>query len=158
LLEETAKAVQKASGWHAWKWDMRLSQARAELAFVRQAWREGIEAATHVIEQSRIRNRPKYEALALMIRARAAHRLRGTAVTDARAAVDVARRLGDPPILLDCVITLLEIDGTDILLDEARQTAQSIARAVSDEALRAAFITSIANKAPRVIQTSIVDP
>ena len=36
LLDETAQAVQKASGWHAWKWDMRLSQARAELAVARE--------------------------------------------------------------------------------------------------------------------------
>ena len=58
LLDETAQAVQKASGWHAWKWDMRLSQARAELAVAREAWGEAVEAATHVIDQSRRRHRP----------------------------------------------------------------------------------------------------
>jgi tetratricopeptide (TPR) repeat protein len=140
-LEETAQAVQKASGWHAWKWDMRLSQARAELALARDAWDEAVEAATHVIEQSRSRHRPKYEALGLVTRARAAHR-RGvrSAVKDARAAVDVGRRLADPAVLLDCLIVLLDIDGSDVLLDEARQTAQAIARAVSDESLRAGFL------------------
>ena len=32
LLDELVRAVGKASGWHGWKWQMRLSQARAELA------------------------------------------------------------------------------------------------------------------------------
>jgi tetratricopeptide (TPR) repeat protein len=152
LLDETAQAVEKASGWHAWKWDMRLSQARAELAFARGAWHEAIEAATHVIDQSRRRHRPKYEALALVMRARAGRELGSrSARRDARAAVDVARRLADPAVLLDCLVALLAIDGTDVLLDEARRTAQKIAGAVSDETLRSAFLTSVAHKATRVV-------
>jgi hypothetical protein len=151
LLDETAQAVEKASGWHAWKWDMRLSQARAELAFARGAWREAIEAATHVIDQSRSRHRPKYEALALVTRARAGRELGSrSARRDAWAAVVVGRRLADPAVLLDCLIALLAIDGTDVLLDEARRTAQKIVGAVSDETLRSAFLTSVAHKAPGV--------
>ena len=152
LLDETAQAVQKASGWHAWKWDMRLSQARAELAVARDAWGEAVEAATHVIDQSRSRHRPKYEALALITRARAARRLGArSAPEDARAAVDVGRRLADPAVLLDCLIVLLELEGTDDLLEETRRTVQKIARAVSDERLRSTFLTSVGNKAPRVV-------
>jgi tetratricopeptide (TPR) repeat protein len=151
LLDESAQAVQKASGWHAWKWDMRLSQARAELACARGAWGEAVQAATHVIDQSRSRHRPKYEALGLVTRARAARRLGArSAVKDARAAVHAGRRLADPAVLLDCLIELLELDA---LLDEARQTAQKIVRAVSDETLRSAFLTSVGNKAPRVVAT-----
>ena len=154
LLEETAQAVQKASGWHAWKWNMRLSQARAELACARASWTEAVQAATYVIDQSRLRHRPKYEALGLLTRARAAHRLgERSAVNDARAAVDTARRLADPTVLLDCLIVLLEIEGTDALLDEARRTAQRIVRAVSDDTLRSAFLTSGRNKAPGVFTT-----
>ena len=154
LLDETAQAVEKASGWHAWKWDMRLSQARAELAVARGAWCEAIQAATHVIDQSRCRHRPKYEALGLVTRARASRQLGApSAVKDARAAVKVARRLGDPPVLLDCLIVLLELEGTDALLDEARRTAQKIVRSISDESLRSAFLTSVGNKAPRVAAT-----
>ena len=160
LLEETAQAVQKASGWHAWKWNMRLSQARAELACARASWSEAVQAATYVIDQSRLRHRPKYEALGLLTRARAAQRLgERSAVNDARAAVDTARRLADPTVLLDCLIVLLEIEGTDALLDEARRTAQRIERAVSDETLRSAFLTSGRNKAPGVFTTcSAADP
>ena len=153
LLDETAQAVQRASGWHAWKWDMRLSQARAELACARGAWDEAVQAATHVIDQSRSRHRPKYEALGLVTRARAARRLGArSAVNDARSAVDAGRRLADPAVLLDCLIVLLELEGTDALLDEARRVAQEIEQAVSDETLRSAFLTSVANKAPRVLR------
>jgi hypothetical protein len=153
LVNETAQAVQKSSGWHAWKWSMRLSQARAELACARGAWGEAIEAATYVIEQSRSRHRPKYEALGLVTRARAARRLGArSAVKDARAAVDTGRRLADPAVL-DCLIVLLEFEGTDALLDEARRMAQRIVREVSDEALRSAFLTSVGNKVPRVVAT-----
>ena len=152
LLDETAQAVQKASGWHAWKWDMRLSQARAELAVAREAWGEAAEAATRVIDQSRRRHRPKYEALALITRARAARRLGArSAPEDARAAVDVGRRLADPAVLLDCLIVLLELEGTDDLLEETRRTVQKIVRAVSDERLRSTFLTSVGNKTPRVV-------
>ncbi len=154
LLDETAQAVQKATGWHAWKWNMRLSQARAELALARNAWDEAVQAATCVIDQSRSRHRPKYEALGLVTRARAARRLGArSAVKDARAAVAAGRRLADPAVLLDCLIVLLEIEGTDALRDEARRTAQRIVRAVSDETLRSAFLTSVGNKAPRVVAT-----
>ena len=107
-----------------------------------------------MIDQSRSRHRPKYEALGLVTRARAARRLGArSAVKDARAAVDVSRRLADPPVLLDCLIVLLEIEGTDALLDEARRTAQKIVQAVSDDTLRSAFLTSVDNKAPRVVAT-----
>ncbi len=154
LLDETAQAVQKAAGWHAWKWSMRLSQARAELALARHAWDEAVQAATHVIDQSRSRHRPKYEALGLVTRARAARRLGArSAVKDARAAVEAGRRLADPAVLLDCLIVLLEIEGTDALRDEARRVAQRIVRAVSDETLQSAFLTSVGNKAPRIVAT-----
>ena len=154
LLGETAEAVRQATGWHAWKWSMRLSQARAELALARGAWGEAVRAATDVIDRSRLRHRPKYEALGLVARARAAHRLgASSAVKDARAAAVVARRLADPAVLLESLIVLLEIKGSDTLLEEARQTAQRILRAVSDASLRSAFVTSVGDKAPRVLAT-----
>jgi hypothetical protein len=65
--------------------------------------------------------------------------------------VDVGRRLADPAVLLECLIVLLEIEGTDALLGEARMTAQKIERAVSDEALRSAFLTSLRKKSPALL-------
>lgn len=148
LLAETAQAVQNASGWHAWKWNMRLSQARAELALARGEWDDAIRAATQVIDQSRARHRPKYEALGLVARARAARRLGArSAAKDARAAVKVGRRLADPAVMLECLIALLEIEGTDAALDGARQTAQGIVAAVSGETLRSKFRAAVGARA-----------
>jgi hypothetical protein len=65
LLAEVEHAVQQANGWHAWKWRMRLSQARSELALARGNWMEAISFASNVIEQSEARGRPKYQALGL---------------------------------------------------------------------------------------------
>jgi len=122
LLPEVMQAVERASGWHAWKWGLRLWEARAELALVRHSWNEALIAAGHVVEQSRARLRPKYEALGLLARARAATQLGlPRAAKDARGATEVARRLGDPALLLDCLAVLLEVDGSDALLAEARQ-------------------------------------
>ena len=153
LLDETAQAVQKASGWHAWKWNMRLSQARAELACARASWSEAVQAATYVIDQSRSRHRP-CDSAGPPHESRAAHRLgERSAVNDARAAVDTARRLADPTVLLDCLIVRLEIEGTDGCSTRRRRTAQDILRAVSDDTLRSAFRTSVGSKAPRVFTT-----
>jgi tetratricopeptide (TPR) repeat protein len=147
LFDDTARAVRKASGWHAWKWNMRLWQARAELAFARGAWTDAIRAATTVIDQSRPRHRLKYEAMGLATRARARRRIdTREAADDARAAVDVARRLLDPAVLLDCLTVLLEIDGSDALLAEARATAHSMLSSLSQESLRSVFLASVSAK------------
>ena len=69
--------------------------------------------------------------------------------------MDVGRRLADPAVLLDCLIVLLELEGTDDLLEETRRTVQKIVRAVSDERLRSTFLTSVGNKAPRVVGSVI---
>ena len=72
---------------------------------------------------------------------------------DARSAVSAARRLADPPVLLDCLIVLLQVEGSDALLEEARRTAHGIMQAVSNESLRSAFLASLGNKTPRLIAT-----
>jgi hypothetical protein len=148
LLDETAEAVRKASGWHAWKWNLRLSQALAELSLARGACEEAVRAATQVVDQSRARHRPKYEALGLITRARAARQLGArSAVKDARAAVRAGRRLGDPAVLLECLIGLLEIEGTGAVLETARQTTQTVLHAISDDRLRSTFLTSVTRRA-----------
>ena len=86
LFDEIAHAAENAKGWHAWKWNMRLSQARAELALAQGKWSDAIAEATTVVDQSRLRHRVKYEALSLATRARARHRL------GLRPAVDDAKR------------------------------------------------------------------
>jgi tetratricopeptide (TPR) repeat protein len=144
LLHEIEPAVEKASGWHAWKWRMRLSQAKAELALARGNWSEAQMMAGLVVEQSRSRGRLKYEALGLATLSRALHhRQSRQAATEALKAVRVARRLGDPAVLLDCLAISLEIEGNDALLAEARATVQRILEGLSQEPLRSRFVANL---------------
>ncbi|HEY2435001.1 MAG TPA: AAA family ATPase [Vicinamibacterales bacterium] len=151
LLAETDGAVQRASGWHAWKWAIRLWQARAELAAARAAWSHAARAATHVVEQSRARHRLKYEALGLATRARALHHVGSRqAVADARDAAAVARTLGDPAVLLECLIVHLEVDGSDAVEQEARRTGQRMLDALTRPALRLGFAAFLSERWPRL--------
>jgi tetratricopeptide (TPR) repeat protein len=144
LLADVEWAVQQASGWHAWKWRMRLSQARAELASAKSNWMDAIEFATSVIEQSASRSRPKYQALGLATRARARGQLgMRQAAADAWAAVNVARRLSDPAVLLESLSVLLEQDGNSELFAEWQRTVQSILGTLTNEPLRRTFMAGI---------------
>jgi hypothetical protein len=146
LLDEIARAVEKASGWHAWKWRLRLWQARAELALARGNRSEAMIAAKHVVDQSRARSRLKYEALGLATRARAGRLGSRQAVNEARTAIGVARRLADPAVLLECLAVLLELEGNDEVLAEARQAVQRILEGLSQESLRRRFLANVASK------------
>jgi tetratricopeptide (TPR) repeat protein len=144
LLDEVDRAVRVARGWHAWKWKLRLSHARSELAMARGQWADAIQEADQVVEQSRARTRLKYEALGLATRAAAERQLRRKAATaDAQAAIEVARRLDDPAVLLHCLTVRLEIDGSKDVLAEAQRTVQRMLTAVSDERLRRTFLDSV---------------
>jgi len=144
LLDETRAAVEQAGGWHAWKWRLRLAQAQAELALERHSWKEAIAAASRVVTQSRSYGRPKYEALGLATRARAVGRLGLlTASRDALASIEVARRLGDPAVLLECLSVMLEVDGSDELLSEAQQLVRRIAGLISRQTVRSRFLASV---------------
>jgi hypothetical protein len=149
LLAEVECAVQRASGWHAWKWRMRLSQARAELASAKSNWMDAITFAGNVIEQSETRSRPKYQALGLAVRARARVQLgMRQALDDARAAVNVARRLSDPAVLLECLGVLLEQDENSDVFVEWQRTVESILGALTNEPLRRAFMARLRSGLP----------
>jgi len=149
LLPEITAAVERAAGWHAWKWRMRLAQARAELALARGDEHEALIASSQVVEQSRARQRPKYQALGLRTRAQARARIaRGDARRDARLAADIARTIGDPGLLLDCLMVMIELDGTDALATELQQTVQGVLAHLSCEPLRGRFLTRVAERAP----------
>jgi len=144
LLRETQSAVAQAGGWHAWKWRIRFAQAQAELALARHRWDDAITAASQVISESRLYLRPKYEALGLAAHARASGKLGlRQASDDALASVQVARRLADPAVLLECLSVLLALDGSDKLRSEAQYTVQRISGALSHEPLRRRFLASV---------------
>jgi hypothetical protein len=144
LLHETAAAVASTAGWHAWLWQLRLTQARAELALARQAFEEAILTATESIAQSRARGRPKYQALGLITRARglrARARVR-QAITDAKNAVTVADKTGDPALSLLPLDALIALDGTDDLSARAHAMMGRISEAPPDESVRQSFVES----------------
>ena len=144
LFRETQAAVQQARGWHGWKWRIRLAQAQAELALARQSWDQAVDAASHVVIQSHSCNRPKYEALGLAAHARALGRLGlRRAGADAEASVQIARRLADPAVLLECLSVLLELDRSDELQSEAQCLVLRISGALSQEHLRRRFLASV---------------
>jgi tetratricopeptide (TPR) repeat protein len=144
LLRDTARDAAETGGWHQWLWQMRLAEARAELALARGAYADAIAEAEQAIERSRARKRPKYEALGLTTRARALHGLGRTraAIDDARSSVAVADRLGDPALLLTTLDTMLEIDGSDDLAALARVTVDRIHAALPDDSMRERFRAS----------------
>jgi DNA-binding winged helix-turn-helix (wHTH) protein len=144
LLEETATAAASTAGWHQWLWQLRLTQARAELALERGALDEAVATATHAIEQSRATGRPKYEALGLITRARGLHALARTrdAIADAKTAVSVADKTGDPALLLVALDALLGLDGADELATRARAVTDRIDEGLPDEVMRRCFTES----------------
>jgi DNA-binding winged helix-turn-helix (wHTH) protein/tetratricopeptide (TPR) repeat protein len=144
LLEETATAAASTAGWHQWLWQLRLTQARAELALARDAFDEALATATNSIEQSRVRGRPKYEALGLITRAHGLHALTRTrdAIADAKTAVCVADKTGDPALLLLALDALIGFDGTDELATQARAVTDRIYASLPNEVLRRCFTES----------------
>jgi DNA-binding winged helix-turn-helix (wHTH) protein/tetratricopeptide (TPR) repeat protein len=144
LMEETAAAAASTAGWHQWLWQLRLTQARAELALARDAVDEAVATATDGIEQSRAKGRPKYEALGLITRARGLHALARTrdAIADAKTAVSVADRTGDPAVLLLALDALIGLDGTDELATRARAVTDCIYDGLPNEVMRRCFTES----------------
>ena len=144
LLEETAAAAASTAGWHRWLWQLRLTQARAELALARGAFDDALATATDSIEQSRLRGRPKYEALGLITRAHGLHALTRTrdAIADARTAVCVADKTGDPVLLLLALDALIGFEGTDELATQARAVTDHIYASLPNELLRRRFTES----------------
>jgi DNA-binding winged helix-turn-helix (wHTH) protein/tetratricopeptide (TPR) repeat protein len=144
LLGETVAAAANTAGWHGWLWQLRLSQAKAELALAGEHFDEAIVNATQSIEQSRARGRPKYQALGLITRARGLDAIARTreAIADSKTAVTVADRTGDPALLLLALDALLALDGTDDLAKWAGAVTARIYEALPDESMRRCFTDS----------------
>ncbi len=131
-------------GFHGWLWRLRLCQVRSELSLARGAFETAIGEATDGIAQCRQRMRPKYEALGLIMRARALDSVgrKYDAIADARQAVAVARSTADPALILAALDALLSIDGDDRSAADARQLVVRISSALPDETSRQRFIDS----------------
>jgi len=144
LLQETTRRYLAMPGWHEWLWRLRLQQAKAELALAHGALDSCVVEATEALQQSRSLLRPKYQVLALMTRGRALLRAnrRAPALADARLAVDVARRLSDPALLVQALALLSGIEVDDALMSEARRLVDQITSALPASTLRQHFSES----------------
>ena len=155
LFAETVEMSKKNPGWHGWLWELRVSQVRAELALARGEWEAAVSAATDGIDQCRRRTRPKYEALGLITRGQALHRLSRTAeaIDDSRHAVQVARTTEDPALLLRALDTFLQLEGDEAAAAEAKATVEKILRGLADEPARRRFsATDMASRVAKYLK------
>ncbi len=141
LAPEVEAAVLKAAGWHGWVWKIRFAEAQAEIALARGDWAEAVRGATDAMEQARAKGRVKYESLGLWTRGRAmaASGRKHEAIADLGKAIEISRPIGDPAMFLRAATALLEIEGSDALLTEARTTARKILAQLPDEDMRRRF-------------------
>ncbi|MBI4790725.1 MAG: hypothetical protein HY782_27165 [Chloroflexi bacterium] len=141
LVREVAQAIPATYGSHRWLWELRFTQARAELALARYQWEEARAAAEEALARSRATNRVKYEVAALGTRAQALLALnrKGDAIADLKAAVELARPVGDPTMFLRAATARLHVQGDDALAAEARAAVRRIAASLPDEQTRLRF-------------------
>lgn len=142
VLPAVAAGVEKAAGFHGWLWSLRLAEARAEIALSLEKYEEVVVWANDAIVQCRARGRVKYEVLSLVTRGTAFHALGQTyaAIADFRRAVELARPIGDPALLLRASSPLLTLDGDDVLREEVASTIAKIAEALPDSEERRRFM------------------
>jgi class 3 adenylate cyclase/tetratricopeptide (TPR) repeat protein len=144
LVDEVAEMAAAVAGWHGWLWDLRLVEARAEIALARGDWEAARRWAEDAIARAGRANRVKYRAAGLGTRALALDALGRTkeAIADLRGAVALARPTGDPAMFLRAAAALLTIDGDDALAAEARRAAERIAGALPDDEMRRRFLAT----------------
>jgi tetratricopeptide (TPR) repeat protein len=141
LIGETEKAIVETGDWHRWLWQSRLAQVRAELSLARGQWRDALELAEQSIGLSRKSGRVKYivaggqaKSLALAALGR-----KHEAISELGKALDLARPVGDPAMLLRVITALLLMAGEDTLLAEARVLASQIIAELPTPEMRQRF-------------------
>ncbi|HSH83275.1 MAG TPA: AAA family ATPase [Herpetosiphonaceae bacterium] len=141
IINGVGESVEQAAGQHGWLWRLRLAEARAELALARGDGEAALRLAEHAIANSQAHGRVKYHAFGLETRARALAGLgrKRDAIAEARRAVELVRPIESPALFLRAAATLLDLDGNDALLAEARATAQGIAAALPNDDIRRRF-------------------
>jgi DNA-binding NarL/FixJ family response regulator len=138
LLREVVEDAAAAADIHGWLWKLRLAQARAQIALARHQWREAMDIASESSELSRAKRRTKYEVAASMTRGQALLGLgrKGDALKELRHAVQIARPVGDPAMLLRASAAVLSIEPDAILASEAHTAVDSILKSLSHAEMR----------------------
>lgn len=141
LLPDVEVAIGNAGGWHGWHWRLRLAAARAEIALARGDRDRSIRHATEAVELSRRYKRAKYEAIALVTRA-TARGPHAESEADLRAAVEIARRMGDVALLVRTAGPLATRFSDAQAGEAASDAARRILKALPDETSRTKFAES----------------
>lgn len=144
IVSEVAETVEKAAGSHGWLWRLRLAEARAELALAKGKQEETLRLSEDAIAQSQFRGRAKYQTFGLETRAKALAALgrKREAIAEAQKAVEILRPIGAPALFLRAAATLINLEGNDALLAEARAAAQYIIAALPIDTMRRTFESS----------------
>jgi len=127
-------------GSHRWIWETRFAFARAELALERGQRELARAQAEDAIARSRSTGRRKYEILGLLVRAQAegATDLAG-ANADARRALDLARELDEPALILRAALAVCDL-GNPSAQRDARTAQQRIAASLPAGDVRDRFL------------------
>jgi tetratricopeptide (TPR) repeat protein len=141
LVKDAGTLAAQIGGWHQWLWSLRLKQARAEIAFARGDWSDALTLASAAIAECESRGRAKYVVAGLETRGKSFAALGRVheALDDFRRAVQLARAMGDPALLLRASSSLLATEGDDALLSEARATARRIISELPNAEMRRRF-------------------
>ena len=141
LVPEVIVSVKKSQGWHGWLWKIRLLNARAELAVAGENKEEALRYAEEALEESRARQRVKYESLALQAKAGALI-LAGEkkkAIRCQLSAIKIAREMNYPCLLLKAITRQLDLEGTGELLKEAKAIVRKLNATLPGPQLTASF-------------------
>jgi DNA-binding CsgD family transcriptional regulator/tetratricopeptide (TPR) repeat protein len=128
LASEVEANLDRGGSTHEILWRMRLADAKAGLALTRGQPREASGFAHDALERAREMGRPKYESRALASRGTALARMgrKKEGLAELRAAVEVARPVGDPSMLLRAASAYLAVEPDEALARDARAVADFI--------------------------------
>ena len=145
VLVEIGHEIEKIGGWHRWLSELRLRQAWTERALIIGKYEEALSRASGSILECRLAHRAKYEIAALETRARALNELgrKHEAIQDLNLAVNLARRVGDPAMLLRSISAHLALEGSDDLLKEGRAIVNRISEGIPTQQMRAKFLKAV---------------
>jgi DNA-binding CsgD family transcriptional regulator/tetratricopeptide (TPR) repeat protein len=125
LASEVEANLDRGGSAHEILWRMRLADAKARLALTRDQPREALGFADDALERAREMGRPKYESRALASRGTALTRMgrKRDGLAELRQAVEVARPVGDPSMLLRAAAAHLAVEPDEALARDARAAA-----------------------------------
>ena len=144
LVDDVGEEVMKGGGWHGWLWRLRFTALQAEMAGSRGNHAEAIELAHDAIEQSRSKQRAKYEAYGRVTlgRALAAVGRKKEALEELCAATAATAGLGHPALHVTVAAALLALEPDEAVAVGARQAVDRVLAGLSEPALRDRFLAA----------------